>query len=61
MRNKVLVTSRSTKVSKIIGTYTTHMLKDLSKNECWSLFQKQAFSRQDNLSSETRSKLEKKW
>ncbi|RWR74854.1 putative disease resistance protein RGA3 isoform X1 [Cinnamomum micranthum f. kanehirae] len=40
----VIVTTRSEKVALIMGTLTPHKLARLSEDDCWSLFQKRAFS-----------------
>ncbi|KAL6323632.1 hypothetical protein AAG906_039228 [Vitis piasezkii] len=55
--SKVLITSRTSKVSAIMGTQDPYMLDSLPEEKCWSLFQKIAFE-QCNLSSERRGELE---
>ncbi|KAI4317363.1 hypothetical protein L6164_025236 [Bauhinia variegata] len=41
--SKIIVTTRSEKVSSVMGTTHQHKLKDLSKDESWKLFVKWAF------------------
>ncbi|KAH1074557.1 hypothetical protein J1N35_026885 [Gossypium stocksii] len=52
---RVLVTSRSTKVSDSMATQTPYTLQDLPQQECWSLFKKIAFKDIKNMSSELES------
>ncbi|XP_030963540.1 putative disease resistance protein RGA3 [Quercus lobata] len=40
---KIIVTTRSENVALVVGTLTTHYLKQLSDEECWLLFAKHAF------------------
>ncbi|KAL6981549.1 hypothetical protein U1Q18_023176 [Sarracenia purpurea var. burkii] len=42
---KVLVTSRNTQVSKIMGTIPPYLLEILPYEQCWTLFEKIAFKR----------------
>ncbi|KAJ9680081.1 hypothetical protein PVL29_019382 [Vitis rotundifolia] len=55
--SKVLITSRTSKVSAIMGTQDPYRLDSLPEEKCWLLFQKIAFE-QCNLSSERRGELE---
>ncbi|RWR91864.1 putative disease resistance protein RGA1 [Cinnamomum micranthum f. kanehirae] len=41
--SRILVTTRSRKVSSNMGTVTTHFLQGLSYDDCWSLFKRRAF------------------
>ncbi|XP_042401479.1 uncharacterized protein LOC121991551 [Zingiber officinale] len=41
--SKVLVTTRSLRVSSIMGSNTTHQIQQLSRDDCLSLFQQSAF------------------
>ncbi|KAK8541866.1 hypothetical protein V6N12_014487 [Hibiscus sabdariffa] len=49
--SRVLVTSRSDRVSDIMGTQTPYRLEYLPQEECWSLFKRIAFKDCNNLSS----------
>uniref|UniRef100_A0A2N9HL93 Disease resistance RPP13-like protein 1 n=1 Tax=Fagus sylvatica TaxID=28930 RepID=A0A2N9HL93_FAGSY len=40
---KIIVTTRSKKVASNVCTIPTYLLKQLSNDECWSLFEKHAF------------------
>uniref|UniRef100_A0A7N2MT54 BED-type domain-containing protein n=1 Tax=Quercus lobata TaxID=97700 RepID=A0A7N2MT54_QUELO len=43
--NNIVVTTRSDKVANLIGTpQCQHYLEQLSKDECWSIFEKRAFA-----------------
>lgn len=52
---RVLITSRSTRVSDIMATQTPYTLQDLPQQECWSLFKKIASKDNTNMSSELES------
>ncbi|RWR91859.1 putative disease resistance protein RGA3 [Cinnamomum micranthum f. kanehirae] len=41
--SRILVTTRSRRVSSNMGTVTTHFLQGLSDDDCWSLFKRRAF------------------
>ncbi|KAJ8648699.1 hypothetical protein MRB53_001722 [Persea americana] len=41
--SRILVTTRSQRVSSIMGTVPVHFLQSLSDDDCWSLFKKRAF------------------
>ncbi|RWR91871.1 putative disease resistance protein RGA3 [Cinnamomum micranthum f. kanehirae] len=41
--SRILVTTRSRRVSSNMGTVTTHFLQGLSYDDCWSLFKRRAF------------------
>ncbi|XP_042488350.1 putative disease resistance protein RGA3 isoform X2 [Macadamia integrifolia] len=47
--SKVLVTTRSTKVSSVMNATATHFLRGLSDEDCWSLFKDRAFSDLDTI------------
>ncbi|XP_024030747.1 putative disease resistance RPP13-like protein 1 [Morus notabilis] len=40
--SKIIVTTRSKRVATIMGTVSSHILKELSKEACWELFAKHA-------------------
>ena len=40
---KIIVTTRSTKVTSNVRTVTTFFLRQLSDEECWSLFKEHTF------------------
>ena len=42
-RSRVIVTTRSVQVARIIGATSWHALKGLPKEKAWSLFEKVAF------------------
>eukprot|EP00268_Persea_americana_P015262 TRINITY_DN16974_c0_g1_i1.p1 TRINITY_DN16974_c0_g1~~TRINITY_DN16974_c0_g1_i1.p1 ORF type:complete len:104 (+),score=13.63 TRINITY_DN16974_c0_g1_i1:27-314(+) len=42
--SRILVTTRSQRVSSMIGTVPTHSLPGLSDDDCWSLFIRRAFA-----------------
>ncbi|KAL4632534.1 hypothetical protein ACB092_04G058100 [Castanea dentata] len=42
--NNIIVTTRSDKVANLIKTQPQHYLEKLSKDECWSIFEKRAFA-----------------
>jgi len=42
-RSKILVTTRNESVASVMRTVTTHHLKELTEDFCWSLFAKHAF------------------
>ncbi|KAK8642612.1 hypothetical protein V6N13_011949 [Hibiscus sabdariffa] len=43
--SKIIVTTRSEKVASLMGNSTTsHVLKALTKDDCWTLFKQQAFA-----------------
>ncbi|XXG41060.1 hypothetical protein AAC387_Pa01g1613 [Persea americana] len=46
--SRILVTTRSQRVSSIIGTVAAHSLQGLSDDDCWSLFKKRAFVDEDS-------------
>ncbi|KAL4326281.1 hypothetical protein GQ457_11G006140 [Hibiscus cannabinus] len=56
--SRVLVTSRSDRVSDIMGTQTPYRLEYLPQEECWSLFKRIAFKDCNNLSSSRLMELE---
>ncbi|KAL9349273.1 hypothetical protein Peur_056528 [Populus x canadensis] len=41
--SKILVTTRNESVASVMRTVTTHHLKELTEDSCWSLFAKHAF------------------
>ncbi|XXG41098.1 hypothetical protein AAC387_Pa01g1639 [Persea americana] len=41
--SRILVTTRSRRVSSNMGTVPTHFLQGLSDDDCWSLFERRAF------------------
>ncbi|XVE62412.1 hypothetical protein DITRI_Ditri06bG0116200 [Diplodiscus trichospermus] len=55
--SRVLVTTRTTKVSDIMGTQPPYKLDYLPENECWSLFKKIAF-KDCNLRGDLQQELE---
>lgn len=58
MGSKVLVTSRNSGVSDIMGSREPYMLGILPEEECLELFHKVAFKQGNNLPNETRRELE---
>ncbi|KAJ8648605.1 hypothetical protein MRB53_001628 [Persea americana] len=46
--SRILVTTRSKRVSSNMGTVPTHFLQGLSDDDCWSLFQRRAFVDEDS-------------
>uniref|UniRef100_A0A2N9IZP9 BED-type domain-containing protein n=1 Tax=Fagus sylvatica TaxID=28930 RepID=A0A2N9IZP9_FAGSY len=42
--NNIIVTTHSDKVAKLMGTLDLYYLEKLSKDECWSIFEKIAFA-----------------
>ncbi|KAJ8648697.1 hypothetical protein MRB53_001720 [Persea americana] len=42
--SRILVTTRSQRVSSMMGTVPTHSLPGLSDDDCWSLFKRRAFA-----------------
>ncbi|RWR79753.1 putative disease resistance protein RGA3 [Cinnamomum micranthum f. kanehirae] len=46
--SRILVTTRSLRVSSMMGTVPTYSLKCLSDNDCWSLFKRLAFVEGDS-------------
>ncbi|KAK6243623.1 hypothetical protein QUC31_010032 [Theobroma cacao] len=56
--SRVLVTTRTTRVSEIMGTQPPYRLEGLPENECWSLFEKIAFKDCDSLVGTHRKELE---
>uniref|UniRef100_A0A7N2MTY1 Uncharacterized protein n=1 Tax=Quercus lobata TaxID=97700 RepID=A0A7N2MTY1_QUELO len=42
--NKIIVTTCSDNVAKIMETHSQHYLEKLSKDECWSIFKRRAFA-----------------
>ncbi|KAF3341009.1 putative disease resistance protein RGA1 [Carex littledalei] len=42
--SKVIVTTRSTRVASIMGTVSPYILTGLSKEDCWLLFERRAFT-----------------
>ncbi|RWR79767.1 putative disease resistance protein RGA1 [Cinnamomum micranthum f. kanehirae] len=46
--SRILVTTRSQKVSSNMGTVPTHFLQGLSNDDCWSLFERRAFLEGDS-------------
>ncbi|RWR79791.1 putative disease resistance protein RGA1 [Cinnamomum micranthum f. kanehirae] len=42
--SRILVTTRSQRVSSMMGTVPTHSLQGLSDDDCWSLFERRAFA-----------------
>ncbi|XP_065626590.1 putative disease resistance protein RGA3 [Quercus suber] len=44
MGNNIIVTTRSDEVANLIGTQPQYYLEKLSKDECWSIFEKRAFA-----------------
>ncbi|KAJ8648581.1 hypothetical protein MRB53_001604 [Persea americana] len=46
--SRILVTTRSQRVSSIMGTVAAHSLQGLSDDDCWSLFKKRAFVDEDS-------------
>lgn len=55
--SRVLVTSRTIQVSKILARQAPYLLEYLPEDQCWSIFEKIAFN-QGNMSSGVRQKLE---
>lgn len=49
--SKVIVTTRSTRVASIMGAVTPYILTGLSKEDCWLLFEKRAFTSGTNEAS----------
>ncbi|XP_043694476.1 putative disease resistance protein RGA3 [Telopea speciosissima] len=47
--SKVLVTTRSAKVSSVMNATATHFLRGLRDEDCWSLFKDHAFSDLDSI------------
>ncbi|XP_020087040.1 putative disease resistance protein RGA3 [Ananas comosus] len=41
--SKVVVTTRSVRVASLMGTVEPHILRGLSKDDCWLLFERRAF------------------
>ncbi|XP_011020963.1 PREDICTED: putative disease resistance RPP13-like protein 1 [Populus euphratica] len=41
--SKILVTTRNESVASVVRTVTTHHLKELTEDSCWSVFSKHAF------------------
>ncbi|KAK6243622.1 hypothetical protein QUC31_010031 [Theobroma cacao] len=56
--SRVLVTTRNTRVSDIMGTQPPYRLECLPEDECWSLFKKIAFKDCDSLVGTHRKELE---
>lgn len=54
--SKILITTRNETVAKIMGSIDMISIKQLSENECWSMFKKLAFFDRSN---EKRERLEK--
>ncbi|KAJ8648533.1 hypothetical protein MRB53_001556 [Persea americana] len=46
--SRILVTTRSGRVSSNMGTVSTHFLQGLSNDDCWSLFERRAFVDEDS-------------
>ncbi|XXG41234.1 hypothetical protein AAC387_Pa01g1742 [Persea americana] len=46
--SRILVTTRSQRVSSNMGTVPTHFLQGLSDDDCWSLFERRAFLEGDS-------------
>ncbi|KAJ8648630.1 hypothetical protein MRB53_001653 [Persea americana] len=46
--SRILVTTRSKRVSSNMGTLPTHSLQGLSDDDCWSLFESRAFVQGNN-------------
>ncbi|RWR79700.1 putative disease resistance protein RGA1 [Cinnamomum micranthum f. kanehirae] len=46
--SRILVTTRSQRVSSNMGTIPTHFLQGLSDDDCWSLFERRAFVNEDS-------------
>ncbi|XP_010279023.1 PREDICTED: putative disease resistance protein RGA3 [Nelumbo nucifera] len=44
--SKILVTTRSRKVAKVMGVVEAYDLGELSEDDCWSLFKQRAFNQQ---------------
>ncbi|XP_028112364.1 disease resistance protein RGA2-like [Camellia sinensis] len=57
--SRVLITGRNTRVSEVtIGTQPPYLLDCLPEDQCWSLFEKIAFDRQNVLADDVRKRLE---
>ncbi|KAL7234015.1 hypothetical protein ACSBR1_017587 [Camellia fascicularis] len=57
--SRVLITGRNTRVSEVtIGTQPPYLLDCLPEDQCWSLFEKIAFDRQNVLADDVRKNLE---
>ncbi|GMI63552.1 hypothetical protein like AT3G14470 [Hibiscus trionum] len=56
--SRILVTSRSERVSNIMGTQTPYRLEYLPQEECWSLFKRIAFKDCNSVSSSRLMELE---